>query len=111
MIQLTPTAVSEVQRLRARWRNPQLRLRLGVQSSHCLDMAYTMSFDDSLQMDDQVEDCNGIQVVVSPDSIKWLDGLVIDYSEDLMGGGFRFHNPNAAQSCGCGNSFKVAPTP
>jgi len=46
-------------------------------------------------------------VVIDDQSLDYINGLMLDYSEDLMGGGFRFHNPNAKHSCGCGNSFSV----
>ncbi|SRR5579883_650183 len=107
MIHLSQAAISEVSRLKARRNNPQLLFRLDVQPSACLTMAYAMSFDTAVQPHDQVYDCNGIQVVVDSSSVPILEGLVLDYSEDLMGGGFRFHNPNAIQTCGCGNSFSV----
>ena len=67
---------------------------------------YNLSFlSESNRQAYQILTCRGIQVAVLESSQLLLDGLHIDYSEDLMGGGFRFSNPNAAQTCGCGGSF------
>ncbi|NET37201.1 MAG: iron-sulfur cluster assembly accessory protein, partial [Cyanothece sp. SIO1E1] len=81
--------------------------RLGVQTGGCSDWLYTMGFDQTVQPEDQVYTCGGIQVVIDNRDLDRIDGLTIDYSEDLMGGGFRFHNPKAFHHCGCGNSFSI----
>jgi iron-sulfur cluster assembly accessory protein len=109
MIQLSDSATSEVLRLKARCSSPDLKLRLGVQASGCLGLSYSLNFDPTAHPDDCLWTTNGIQIVVSTLNLPYLDGLVIDYSEDLMGGGFRFHNPNTAQTCGCGVSFAPKP--
>jgi iron-sulfur cluster assembly accessory protein len=67
-----------------------------------------MTLDLAMRPDDQLFNCDGVQVVVDAQSISAIAGLTLDYSEDLMGGGFRFHNPNALQTCGCGNSFSLS---
>ena len=67
-----------------------------------------MKFDEGVGPEDQIYDFEGIQMVVDRQSLSYIDGLTLDYSEDLMGGGFRFHNPNALQSCGCGHSFSIS---
>lgn len=118
MIHLSASAASEVKRLRAKLKQRKVALfRLSVQPGGCSGMLYTMEFDDAIARpdlgltqigpSDRVYDCNGLQVVVEAQSLPYLDGLTLDYSEDLMGGGFRFHNPNATQTCGCGNSFSI----
>ncbi|HEY9897030.1 MAG TPA: iron-sulfur cluster assembly accessory protein [Candidatus Sericytochromatia bacterium] len=108
MIRLSHAAISEIARLKAKRQKPDLKFRLSVQPSSCLALAYAMTFDTITDPDDQLYDCSGIQVVVDAKSLTAVNGLTIDYSEDLMGGGFRFHNPNASQSCGCGNSFSLS---
>ncbi|MGI0487965.1 HesB/IscA family protein [Pantanalinema rosaneae CENA516] len=107
MIQLSPAAANEVKRLKSKRHDSQLCLRLGVQSSGCSGFSYAMGLDHQVRTDDRVYESGGIQIVVDDASLNYLDGLLIDYSEDLMGGGFRFHNPNAGQTCGCGNSFSL----
>lgn len=107
MIHLSQAAAQEVKRLKLQQKRLNSLFRIGVQPSGCAGMSYTMTFDETVQSHDQVYNCDGIQIVVDPQSLSYIEGLTLDYSEDLMGGGFRFHNPQAVQSCGCGNSFSV----
>ena len=106
MIQLSPTAAQEILRLKARRSNhTNLRFRLRVQAAGCLGLLYGMDFDQQLNADDRTCEVSGVSIVIDADSLRWVSGLRVDYSEDLMGGGFRFHNPTAIETCGCGNSF------
>ena len=57
--------------------------------------------------DDAVLEQEGFKIVTDPKSLLYLFGLTLDYSDALIGGGFKFHNPNAAGECGCGSSFSV----
>ena len=82
--------------------------RLQVQPGGCSGWFYDMTFDEAASQGDQVYNCKGIAVVVDAQTLNYISGLTLDYSEDLMGGGFRFHNPNAIASCGCGNSFSTS---
>ena len=111
MIQLSQAAAREIQRIKAKSANPDAVFRLAAQAGGCADWYYSLSFSDQPAENDQILDCQGVQIAVPAPSWPYLDGLHLDYSEDLMGGGFRFDNPNATSSCGCGNSFSVtAPT-
>ena len=107
MIKLSQAAANEIRRLQIKRRSPKARLRLGVQAGGCVDLYYTIDFDEEINASDRVYDCDGVGVVVDEKSLNAIAGLVLDYSEDLMGGGFRFHNPNASETCGCGNSFRL----
>ena len=107
MIHLSKTAATEVKRLRSKHSHPDALLRLGVESSGCSGLSYTMGFDDAIAPEATVCESEGIQIAINPQQSKYLNELTLDYSEDLMGGGFRFHNPNAAKSCSCGNSFSA----
>lgn len=111
MITLTETAVTELKRLRSKYESDGAErvLRLGVKPSGCSGLSYTMNFEPTANPDDQAFDFEGIQVVVDPLSMTLLSGLTLDFSEDLLGGGFRFNNPNALSSCGCGTSFSADP--
>ncbi len=107
MIHLSPPAASEIRRLLSKQRQPNMLFRVQVKTGGCSGLFYDIAFDEAV-LGDQVYDCNGIPVVVDAQSLNYIFlGLTLDYSEDLMGGGFRFHNPNAAQICGCGNSFSA----
>jgi iron-sulfur cluster assembly protein len=107
MIHLSQAALAEVKRLRLKHPHPDAAFRLGAKPGGCSDFYYTLEFSEVRQSGDRVWDYHGIQIVVDPQSITYVDELTLDYSEDLMGGGFRFHNPSAAQHCGCGNSFSI----
>jgi len=84
-------------------------LRLGVKNAGCSGMSYDMKVDRTQQPDDHIYDYEGVKVVVNPESLPYLEGMTLDYSGDLMGGGFRFRNPNATHTCGCGSSFSTSP--
>ncbi|KAL3798421.1 hypothetical protein HJC23_005074 [Cyclotella cryptica] len=88
-----------------------LILRMGVRNGGCSGLSYVMDFStaEAIQEDDEVDkyDAEGIQCVVDAKSLLYLYGLELDYSDELIGGGFKFFNPNAEESCGCGSSFGV----
>jgi iron-sulfur cluster assembly protein len=108
VIHLSQSATDEVLRLMSKHPQPNVSLRLGLQPSCCSSLSYTLEFDETIQPDDGVFTLERVTIVVSNKNLRYLDGVSIDYSEDLMGGGFRFHNPNAIQTCDCGSSFAVA---
>lgn len=107
MIILSPSAAKEIKRLLAKQRDPKVFFRLQVQAGGCSGWFYSLGFDEVVRQGDQVFSCAGISVLVDAESLDYVSNLALDYSEDLMGGGFRFHNPQALSSCGCGNSFSV----
>ena len=89
-------------------------LRVGVRSGGCSGMSYTMDFIESNEInpDDKVYDYSlksdqNFQVVCDPKSLLYIYGMQLDFSKELIGGGFNFVNPNASQTCGCGSSFAV----
>ncbi|OLP16544.1 hypothetical protein BST81_20295 [Leptolyngbya sp. 'hensonii'] len=115
MIHLSKTAIKEVMRLKSRNVESDAFFRVSVQVGGCLGLSYTMQFVESAAPDDRLHNAEGIQIAIDAQSFSYLDGLTLDYSEDLMGGAFRFHNPNAAKHCDCGGSFSIvaetSPTP
>ena len=89
-------------------------LRVGVRSGGCSGMSYTMDFigGDEINSDDKVYNYSlsseqTFQVICDPKSLLYIYGMQLDFSKDLIGGGFNFGNPNASQTCGCGSSFAV----
>ena len=89
-------------------------LRVGVRSGGCSGMSYTMDFvcEDEINSDDKVYDYSlsseqSFKVICDPKSLMYIYGMQLDFSKDLIGGGFNFVNPNASQTCGCGSSFAV----
>jgi iron-sulfur cluster assembly protein len=83
-------------------------LRISVIPGGCSGHTYSAAADDALQPGDRVvHQAGDFRVVADPRSAVHLDGLDIDYSEDLVQSGFRFKNPNTAKACGCGASFQL----
>ena len=105
MITLTDTAEQELRRLVAGQESPDIALRVFVSPGGCSGMSYGMAFDDEEQEGDQVFDHDGVRVRVDEMSAMYLEGSEIDFVDQLMGGGFAIHNPNAVRSCACGHSF------
>jgi iron-sulfur cluster assembly protein len=107
-IQMTETALKHLLALRER-QGVDLCLRVGVKGGGCSGMSYAMDFEDpsNIREGDEVFDYEGFKVVSDPKSMLYLYGLVLDYSDALIGGGFQFTNPNASQTCGCGKSFSA----
>lgn len=84
-----------------------LRLRIAVSGGGCSGFQYHFTLDDAQTADDQVFEKNGIGVVIDTISLGLLSDAIIDYTEDLTSSSFVIKNPNAASSCGCGNSFSI----
>lgn len=107
-IQMTEAALRQVLFLREK-QGKDLCLRVGVRQGGCSGMSYAMDFIDpsAISEHDDVFDYEGFQVVSDRKSLLYLYGLVLDYSDSLIGGGFQFTNPNATQTCGCGKSFSA----
>ena len=82
-------------------------LRITVSGGGCSGFQYGFTFDPARNEDDRLFERDGAQVVVDEVSLELLNGSEIDYVEDLAGASFAIRNPNAASSCGCGNSFSV----
>lgn len=107
VISLTDAAIKEVKRLINVQGITEGRLRLGVKGGGCSGLSYTINFDDKIGQYDQVYEIDGIKVVVDAKSAIYLQGTQLDYQKDLMGGNFKFVNPNANKTCGCGESFSA----
>lgn len=108
-IQLTLEAFKHIKMLQEQQGNKELCLRVGVRQGGCSGMSYMMDFEepDKILDNDEVFEYNGFRIICDPKSLLYLYGLVLDYSNAMIGGGFEFTNPNAAQTCGCGKSFGV----
>lgn len=109
-IEVTPAALAQVKRLIAKDGRPGVFLRLGVKGGGCRGMEYRMELSvDRLTIDLETI-IDGVPIVCDSKSAKLLDGSRFDYTGNLIGGGFKFENPNAAKSCGCGTSFSPKPS-
>ena len=88
-------------------RNKGLGIRLGVKTTGCSGLAYTLEFFDEIDFSDYTYECGDITVVVDPKSHIYLDGTQLDYVKEGLNEGFVFKNPNVGAECGCGESFTV----
>ena len=108
LLTLTPKAVEMVRQVRAREGLPDTHaLRVAVVGGGCSGFSYQLDFDGEGRPDDEVIEYDGVQVRVDATSAQHLRGLQIDYVQSLSGGGFKFVNPNATHTCGCGSSFSA----
>jgi iron-sulfur cluster assembly protein len=105
IITVTPEAVREVKRLLEKEEQTDMFLRLGVEAGGCSGMSYSMTFDHEAKDLDREFEFEGLKVRVDLKALMHLRGTTLDYQGGLMGGGFKFTNPNAKRSCGCGSSF------
>ena len=84
-----------------------LKLRVFITGGGCSGFSYGFTFDEAVADDDAVVERDGITMVVDSLSYQYLSGSEVDYKEDLQGSQFVVSNPNAASTCGCGNSFAI----
>ena len=104
---LTENAARQIAMLKVQENAENAFLRIAVSGGGCSGFQYGLSFDDQRNDDDFVFQRDGVGVVVDEVSLDLLNGAEVDFVEDLMGASFQIRNPNAASSCGCGNSFSV----
>jgi iron-sulfur cluster insertion protein len=106
-IVLTESAARRIATLRDQEQTQGAFLRIAVSGGGCSGFQYGFTFDDQRSEDDFVFERDGVAVVVDDVSLGLLSGAEVDFVEDLMGASFQIRNPNAASSCGCGNSFST----
>ena len=107
VIQLTPNAVKEVKGMIERKNLGNAALRVGVQGGGCSGLSYNLNFETEISAHDTSFEVDGLRVIVDEKSALYLVGTTLDFSTELVGGGFKFLNPNAKRSCGCGESFSA----
>ena len=105
MINITDAAASKVHGLLQAQEKPNAMLRVFVSGGGCSGYSYGMTLEEDALEGDQQFQVNGVGVIVDPRSAQYLEGANIDFVDNMMGGGFKIDNPNAASSCGCGSSF------
>ncbi len=107
VITMSEAAVKEVKRLINVQGITGGGLRVGIKGGGCSGLSYTVNFDDKVGQYDTVYDIEGIKVIVDAKSAIYLQGTQLDFHKDLTGGAFKFVNPNAQKTCGCGESFSA----
>jgi iron-sulfur cluster assembly accessory protein len=105
---LTPRAVEMVKQIRTKEGFTDAHvLRIAVVGGGCSGFSYQLDFDQAPQEGDQLLEYDGVRVVVDASSAQYLNGTEVDYVSSLHGGGFKFQNPKATHTCGCGSSFSA----
>ncbi len=107
MIQITQGAVAQIRRMMADQGREGASLRVGVKESGCSGLEYLMDFADAPAAGDHVVQIDGLQVLIDERSLPYLNEITLDWGNGLLGSGFKFENPAAAKTCGCGKSFNV----
>ncbi len=107
-MEISKAAIAEIHRMQSVRERLDSKFRIGFTPGGCEHFYYSVDLTDAIAADDRALEVNGITVVIDRHQVEHLDRLKLDYSEDLMGGGFRFENPIATNVCGCGNSFAIA---
>jgi iron-sulfur cluster insertion protein len=106
-VTLTANAAKRVSVLKIQENAPDAFLRLAVSGGGCSGFQYNFSFDQSRKADDLAFERDGVTLIIDDVSLDLVKGAEIDFVEDMMGASFQVKNPNAASSCGCGNSFSI----
>ena len=107
-VSLTPTAAAKVKELMSgEPEGDALVLRVAIQGGGCSGFQYGLGFDTQAAEGDHELTLQGVNVVVDPFSVPYLQGATIDFLTGLQESGFKIDNPNASSSCGCGHSFQV----
>lgn len=107
MLTLTETAQEAIGRFLQSSEMPGGGLRISVQGGGCSGMQYGMALEAENKDDDVVVEFGDLKIFVDPESAPMLSGITVDYLDSVDGSGFKFDNPNATQSCGCGKSFSA----
>jgi iron-sulfur cluster assembly protein len=105
-VTLTDAAARHVTRYIAK-RGKGIGIRLGVRTTGCSGLAYKLEYADEVAPEDVVFENNGVTVLVDPKSMAYIEGTQLDFVREGLNEGFKFHNPNERDRCGCGESFRV----
>ena len=106
-LKLTDNAIAQAKSILVREKLKGHGLRVAVVTSGCSGYSYHMDFEKEAKAGDTVLEMDGLKVYVDASSRKYLQGTVIDYVSSVQGAGFKFLNPNATSTCGCGTSFSA----
>lgn len=107
-IKVTLKALEEVKKIKEQNNIPATYgLRVGVKGGGCSGLTYTLGFDAEPRTDDRILEVQGERIFVDPQSLFYMMGVELDFTDGLTGRGFTFNNPNATKTCGCGSSFGV----
>ena len=105
MLNLTDSAQAAVSRFMTGAEEPVTGLRISVTGGGCSGMQYSMALEKESEQEDTVVECGDIKIFIDPQSLPLLQDVTVDFLDTMDGSGFKFVNPNATNTCGCGSSF------
>ena len=105
-VTLSESAARHITRYLSR-RGKGVGVRLGVKTTGCSGLAYKLEYVDEAAPEDVMFEERGVKILVDPKSMAYIDGTELDFVREGLNEGFKFHNPNERDSCGCGESFRV----
>jgi len=105
-VDITEAAAQEIAKQRAKRGTPNARIRIGVRGGGCTGFTYVFEWAEEPRPTDKEFSAYGVSIVVDPKSLVYLGGMQLDFVRGMMGHGFKFNNPNAKGSCGCGESVQ-----
>ena len=106
-IEITDSAVEEIRRLREKEGISAGGLRVGIKGGGCSGLSYSLGFESEARKGDKVFERDDVRLFCDLKSYIYLNNTVLDFDGGLMGKGFQFLNPNAKNTCGCGESFSI----
>lgn len=105
-VTMTEAAAKHVTRYLGR-RGKGVGVRLGVKTTGCSGLAYTLEYADDVAPEDVEFEDQGIKILIDPKSLAYLEGTLLDFVREGLNEGFKFSNPNERDRCGCGESFRI----
>ena len=105
IITITDPAAEKIKSMMAKEGKSDYALRFGVVTGGCAGLSYEMKFQKNPYDNDMTFELKGVRVIINKESAEFVKGVQIDYLDTLRESGFKYSNPNAKSSCGCGTSF------
>jgi iron-sulfur cluster assembly protein len=106
MITATELAATKIKR-QLEQRGTGVGIKIGVKTTGCSGLAYTLEFVDQIDQTYAIFDSNGVHIYVDPKHVPYLQGLEMDWVKQGLNEGFEFANPQEKDRCGCGESFRI----
>ena len=105
IVKLTDSAIAKIKSMMEKEGKEGYNLRVGVLTGGCAGLSYDLSFQKNSYDNDNLAEQGGLKIIINEEAVPFLKGIEIDYVDTLKESGFKYHNPNAKTSCGCGTSF------
>ena len=107
IIKISENAANRIKKIMAQAQKTTIGVRVGVKSGGCAGMSYVMEYASEVKPNEEVIEDKGVKVLIDPKAIIYLLGTEMDYKKENFSSQFVFNNPNEAERCGCGESFKI----